>query len=404
MPLVRHYRGRRIWKAKRARSLRGRPAWQTEDPGSKEGRDAYAIAAKYEQTFAKAFLEAIRSQITPEIERDFREAWKTGSPTAVVNSIPFFEDNPDSPMWERFADKLSVAYLTVIQAAGDDATKDLNKQFKTKLEFYALPPPDETETVIEKALRSKCMTCDAAPEVEVIWADGRAKAWFCKTCYADWEKQHDVVPTRPIQKSMADVRQAAAGMTVEVNPYSIDWVRQHGLELVAEGISPGQKQVVTSIIQDTMAVGGRPTNALGAIKENIGLTARDHAATLKRMNLHVESGLSSNAAKGLTDKYRDQLLTKRANLIARTETIKAQAQGRKDAWQVAEDGGQLPPVMRRWMSPPPSSDPNAPCEICLDLDGTTAGLKDPYKSSLIGEVEGPPAHPACRCSESLEKA
>lgn len=395
MPLIPHYRGRRIWKAKRARSLRGRPAWQDEDPGSKEGRDAYAIAAKYEQTFAKAFLAAIREQITPEIERDFRKAWKSGSPAAVINSIPFFEDNPDSLMWKSFVEKLGVAYLTVIQAAGDDATKDMNKKFKTKLEFNALPPLDEAEEVVQKASQLKCMKCDAAPEVEVVWAEGRAKAWFCKTCYSDWEEQHkDIVSTRPIQKSMDDVRRAAAGMTVDVNPYSIDWVRQHGLELVKQGISPQQKQVVTNIIQQQMEMGGRPTEALGAIKENIGLTAREHAATVNRMNLHLDAGLSNSAAKGLTAKYRDQLLTGRAQRIARTETIAAQAQGRKDAWQVAEDGGKLPSVKRRWMAPPPGANPNAPCEICLDLDGTTAGLKEPYKSALVGEIEGPPAHPS----------
>jgi hypothetical protein len=350
MPLVRLYKARRIWKAKRKKA---KPKWQDQDPGTPEGRDAYAIAAKYEQTFAKAFLAAIREQITPEIERDFKKAWQTGSPSAVINSIPFFEENPDADVWEDFTEKLAVAYATVIQAAGDEATKDLNKQFDTDLTFYALPPEDQAEGI-------------------------------------------------EIAKSMDDVRRAAAGMTVDVNPYSIKWIEDHGLELVTQGISPQQKDVVTSIIQSTMEVGGRPTAALDQIKANIGLTARDFNAANKRMALHLDSGLSVGQATELTDKYRDQLLKNRAQLIARTETIAAQAQGRKDAWLVAEEGGHLPEVIRRWLAPPPGPNPNAPCEICLDLDGTTAKLKEPYES-MAGPVDGPPAHPACRCTETLER-
>jgi hypothetical protein len=502
--------------------------WQDQDPGTPEGRDAYAIAAKYEQTFAKAFLEAIRTQITPEIERDFRKAWKSGSPTAVINSIPFFEDNPDSPMWERFTEKLGVAYLTVIQAAGDEATKDLNKKFKTNMDFTALPPPDDTEvvekaaitgamlthfydrtkrhiglvqkycTVLEKAgveglvergeehdsikyeepelepyiwltWRYKCKDdgteCvlpkgmedainvatqhhilnsrhhpeyhqtktldvvdendrDAAPD-EIIDASGMGdldiaemvadwcamaeergntpRAWADKSVDVRWKftpnqkkriyKLIDLAWKASVQKSMADVRQAAAGMTVDVNPYSIDWVRQHGLDLVADGISPQQKEVVTNIIQQQMEIGARPTDALDQIKSNIGLTAREHQAVLNREVLHIESGLPADKIESLTGKYREKLLSARAQRIARTETIAAQAQGRKDAWLVAQDSGKLPKVQRRWLAPPPSPNPNRPCEICLDLDGKTAALKEPYES-MVGPLDGPPAHPS----------
>jgi hypothetical protein len=336
MPLVPYYRARRIWKAKRKKA---KPKWQDQDPGTKEGRDAYAIAAKYEQTFAKAFLEAIRNQITPEIEKDFRKAWKTGSPAAVINSIPFFEENPDSPMWQKFLDRLSTAYLTVIQAAGDEATKDLNKALGTKLEFDALLT-EETEEIIQKLLTG--------------------------------------------------------------NRYSADWVRRHGLELVADGISPQQKQVVSNIIQESMEAGGRATETLDNIKANIGLTSREYQATVNRMNLHLDSGLPEGEAKALTDKYRDKLLRGRAQRIARTETIRAQAQGRKDAWLVAQDEGKLPPVERMWLAPPPSPNPNLPCDICLDLDGRTAKINEPYEGTY-GSFEGPPAHPSCRCTEVLQK-
>jgi len=203
---------------------------------------------------------------------------------------------------------------------------------------------------------------------------------------------------------MSDVRAAARGMTVNVNPYSIDWVREHGLDLVADGISPRQKETVTSIIQNAMEQGLRPTDAMEQIKANIGLTNREYEAVINRRILHEEAGLPQPEVERLTGKYQQELLKKRALRIARTETIAAQAQGRKDAWRVAQEAGKLPKVQRRWLAPAPSPDPNRPCDICLDLDGTTAPVDGVYQSNYIGEVPGPPAHPQCRCSESLERA
>lgn len=339
MPLVQYHRAMRVYK--RSKRLKGRPKWQDADPGSKEGRGTYAIAAKYQSTFSKAFLDVVRNLITPEISKDFLKAYKTGSMTAAVNSIPYFTEDPDDKVWEKFTDRLSTAYGTVIQAAGDDATRDLNKDFDTDMEFSALPPKSEVE----------------------------------------------------ILKGREDVRRAAAGMTVGVNPYSVEWVKNRSLELVTQSITAQQKQVVTGIIQDAMEIGARPTDALASIKANIGLTARDAGAATKRHALHLEAGLSPERAEALTSKYRNKLLSARAERIARTETIAAQAQGRKAAWQVAQDSGALPNVQRRWMAPPPSPNPNAPCEICLELDGMTALLNEPYESIYIGFVESPPSHP-----------
>ena len=192
-------------------------------------------------------------------------------------------------------------------------------------------------------------------------------------------------------------------MTVGVNPYSVEWVKRRGLELVTQSITAQQKVVVTNIIQDAMELGARPTDALASIKANIGLTARDATAAAKRQALHINAGISPERAETLTGKYREKLLTARAERIARTETIAAQAQGRSASWKVAQDTGALPNVQRRWMAPPPSPNPNAPCEICLELDGSTALLNEPYDSIYVGYVEGPPAHPSCRCTESLER-
>lgn len=39
--------------------------------------------------------------------------------------------------------------------------------------------------------KDRCMKCDEAPEVEIIWADGRGRAWFCKECFTKWKEEMD---------------------------------------------------------------------------------------------------------------------------------------------------------------------------------------------------------------------
>ncbi len=354
MPLVQNFRGARILKAKRARALRGRPAWQVVVPESPELRDGYAIAAKYESEFSRAFLGAVREMITPEIERDIQRAWRSGDPAKVLAAIPYFGIEADADVWAKFTSRLSVAYLSVIQASGDAATGDLNKALGTDLVFTALPP-------------------DAPP------------------------------PDEAIAKSMEDVRRAAEGLTVGVNPYSIKWVNERGLDLVKQSITEQQRRVVSDMIENAMAEGVRPTELAKRIKASIGLTAREHNAVLNREDLLESQGYEPREVAAISSAYREKLLVKRAKRIARTETIAAQSQGRRAAWLTAQDSGKLPAVRRRWIARAPSDNPNAPCEICLALDGTTATLDGEYES-IYGTFAGPPAHPQCSCTEALERA
>jgi len=43
--------------------------------------------------------------------------------------------------------------------------------------------------------RDKCMVCSAPPQVDVHWADGRGRAWFCLRHFKDWarEEERDIV-------------------------------------------------------------------------------------------------------------------------------------------------------------------------------------------------------------------
>lgn len=43
-----------------------------------------------------------------------------------------------------------------------------------------------TEEILESHDPNKCMRCDKIPTKLVLWAEGRAIAWFCDGCYKEW--------------------------------------------------------------------------------------------------------------------------------------------------------------------------------------------------------------------------
>ncbi len=66
-----------------------------------------------------------------------------------------------------------------------------------KAEKDAYDPWSKTEDV-KKARHSfdHCMECTKPPEIEILWAEGRGHAWFCRACLIQWMKKelgwHDI--------------------------------------------------------------------------------------------------------------------------------------------------------------------------------------------------------------------
>jgi SPP1 gp7 family putative phage head morphogenesis protein len=74
---------------------------------------------------------------------------------------------------------------------------------------------------------------------------------------------------------------------------------------------------------------------------------------------------------------------RRATLIARTETLRAHNEGRKVFYR------QVRITKVRWVI----ADDERTCPICRPLDGKVFG---------VDEVDGPPKHPGCRCTSTID--
>lgn len=336
MSLALQYAGLRIYKA-RVR----RPAWQDNAPKTQSGKDTYRIAAKHAPDFSRAFRAAVRAMLPEDMPKPFREAVDTQSSVDAYKAV---EDTIAEGL-EKFEAALLREYEKVINESGDATYRDLNKQLGTNLGFEI----------------------------------------------AKGKKQ---IP-RPMSPH---VRAASRAMLVPVNPYSKAWMKTQSTKLI-KYVREKQAQTIQNVLSAGFEKGLRPELVYDDIKANIGLTPRDAGAVARRKELLTEQGYSRAETAALAARYRDQLLDLRAEMIGRTETISAQAQGRLDAWKVAEESGQLKGVVREWVSAPPGP-PGRPCERCLLMNGKQAEVGGSYESDE-GPVERPGLHQMCRCTEIL---
>lgn len=88
----------------------------------------------------------------------------------------------------------------------------------------------------------------------------------------------------------------------------------------------------------------------------------------------------------------------RAETIARTETMRASNQGQYQLWLQAEDAGLLTgDEEQEWIVTPD----DRLCPICEPMDGETIPMGGRFRLNTGESVDGPPAHPNCRCTIAL---
>lgn len=187
--------------------------------------------------------------------------------------------------------------------------------------------------------------------------------------------------------------------SIPINPHAQAWADKRSAGLV-QYVSSKQREAIRSVIGQSFGQNRTVSNTAKQIKTMIGLTPVYAGAVEKRRAAMVDAGASQERADKEADRYAEKLLNRRAETIARTETVEAQAEGQQRAWEQAADQGLLPAgVKMRWMS----VHDERLSDICSELDGQTVALGEAFYSEVLGEeVERPPAHPNCRAIIVLE--
>lgn len=127
-------------------------------------------------------------------------------------------------------------------------------------------------------------------------------------------------------------------------------------------------------------------------EQSLSLVKGLNTTTTNRLQSTMTNGLilgeSRNQIADRIKSVMDDIPEWRARLIAQTEIIRAYSEG---AVQRYESSDVV--TGKRWVDGQPKA-----CPVCKSgLNGKIVGLRDMFKSRY-GPLNGPPAHPGCRCT------
>lgn len=180
-----------------------------------------------------------------------------------------------------------------------------------------------------------------------------------------------------------------------VNPNGVEFARQRSGQMITEW-GNSSREALTTLVKRSID-DGIPTKALGKmiVESGIGLTERQ-AVAVERLRVSLEENEDVDLSQDQIDfrvaKYSRELLRQRGETIARTEIILANREGEQESWRQAIEQGFLDEdsFQQEWSV----ADDERLCDVCGELDGEQIGLDDKFP----GGLDGPPAHPNCRCS------
>ena len=180
-------------------------------------------------------------------------------------------------------------------------------------------------------------------------------------------------------------------------PESAAWARQESASLVRE-ITEGQRTAIRDVIVYGQERGLSPQDTARQIQQTVGLTSQQagwvNNFNSRAVTQNLASGMSLDqamrAAESATARYQSQIHRYRAMTIARTEIMRANSEGRQQAWGQGLTGGWISPTSQKeWIAEADA------CDICSPINGTRVPVTGRFP---IGE---PPAHPNCRCDVLL---
>lgn len=200
-------------------------------------------------------------------------------------------------------------------------------------------------------------------------------------------------------------RTAAKGAFDAIDAAAVQWAKTKSSSLITN-ITAQQRASVQAIIADS--VGGKMTvdQAAARIRATVGLTPQQAASVGRRGQAAHDSAYAQATAGGMPDaaakqsalqaqktaeaEHHQRLMRYRSKVIARTEVMQAQNQGRYQGWQTAVDEGWMSPKSRKkWVTTEGRA-----CPKCTPWHGVVVG----WNESFPNGVSMPPLHPQCRCT------
>lgn len=246
------------------------------------------------------------------------------------------------------------------------------------------------------------------PDLDAVLAEERGPAetadLVAELAHIAWDDGAlvEALETAPVVKNDR-AGGPSLGVSFDLEPVdALVWARTRAAELVVEVDDETRSAIRDAVVEALQA--GRGTDPLAAeLRSVVGLHSR-WAKAVQRYRATLESqGLPPASVDRSVDRYRERLIRRRAEIIARTELVRANSEARQETWRRAQAAGafgQAEPV-REWVTAPlgrPSKKGKVVCPWCRPLNGVRVEGLDSTFASGRHRVVAPPLHPACRCT------
>jgi hypothetical protein len=170
---------------------------------------------------------------------------------------------------------------------------------------------------------------------------------------------------------------------------------RHAGEMV-KGISTETRSALRVAVHGAIRDGIPRRDLERTIRGLIGLNTPQTTASLAYRQSLIAAGHPLDKVNALSDRYTKKQLRARANTISRYETMNAMMTGRRENNLRLQREGWLPPDQKKeWISSADGGKFPA-CRKCFAMNGVKVLLRSKFIYDGR-KIDGPPAHPRCRC-------
>ena len=173
------------------------------------------------------------------------------------------------------------------------------------------------------------------------------------------------------------------------DPRSIAWGTEQSARLVT-AVTDEVRNQIRDVIGQAFTQNKTVVETARQLRTFIGLNQRQQNSLEKFIQANIDA---PNLDKLIID-YKKRAIKYRADMIARTEIITAESNGRYLGWTQAVEAGLADPNgMKRWSA----ASGERTCDTCGAMNGKSVKWDEPFPNGVFN----PPAHVMCRCSTSF---
>jgi len=178
---------------------------------------------------------------------------------------------------------------------------------KEKIQLHAQPDVGDVHipTAIKRKRRDHCMLCEEPPIVEVLWAEGMARAWFCAACYKEWKAEsetHEVVEERKVEGGTVPQRWAGYEQEVDEVASFVDVAGIKGRRGSSKiGKATNEYQGLLTNIYDRWA---KTAQKAILVADEAGAKGKELTKVIDKQLLALAKGLKAAAQKHIGEAFR----------------------------------------------------------------------------------------------------